>query len=377
MKLAILGLGVVGGGVYKLANEKNGLSVKAILELRPHPELGDLIVKDMNDILADPEIDIVAETMGGLHPAFEFVSAAMKAGKHVVTSNKALVAAYYNELTALARENGVAFRCTAAVGGGIPWLVNLERVLRLDRVTGIRGIFNGTTNYILDVMTRQGRGFDEVLAEAQKLGYAEADPTANIDGWDIRRKLVISSNIAYGISVREEDVPMAGIRRITAADIETFTANGLTCKMIAASEMQPEGLSASVEPTLLPAGEPEASIPLNYNRISLTAEALGPISFFGQGAGRFPTAVNVVEDCIDILGGCRKFYNEKAEPCAVSGSAQRAYYVRTADPARFADVEAAKMGAGLRTKPMAVAEMHSRAGAEDFFAALPEGWGEE
>ena len=372
MKLAILGFGVVGGGVYQLANEKNGLTTKAILERRPSPERGSLTVTDFAKILEDPEIEIVAEAMGGLHPAFEYVSAAMKAGKHVVTSNKALVAAYYNELITLAKEHGVAFRCTAAVGGGIPWLVNLERVARMDAIKEIRGICNGTTNYILDVMTRERRGFDEVLAEAQILGYAEKDPTADIDGWDIRRKLVISANIAFGVSIKEENVPMAGIRHIKAEDIAAFTKHGLTCKMIASAKRSEGRLCASVEPTLLKAGDPEASVPLNFNRISLVAEALGPASFFGQGAGRYPTAVNVVEDCIDIRNGCRSFYADKADPCEIDGSALRAYYVRAAKPADFADVKAGEMGAGILTKPMPVAEMHRRAGAEDFFAALPE-----
>ena len=374
MKIAILGLGIVGGGVYKLADEKTGLDVAAILELRPHPELGDLIVKDFDAILGDPEIEIVVETMGGLHPAYEFVSAALKAGKHAVSSNKALVAAYYNELTALARENGVAFRCTAAVGGGIPWLTNLERICRLDKVERIHGIFNGTTNYVLDVMTREGRKFDEVLAEAQKLGYAEADPTADIDGWDIRRKIVISSNIAYGVSISEEDVAMAGIRYITAEDIAAFKEQGLTCKMIATSFPVEGGIAASVEPTLIAAGSPEAAVPNNYNRICVESAALGPVAFFGQGAGRFPTAVNVVQDCIDILAGCRNFYTDKAEPCSVcNDSVERAYYVRSAVPGAFDDIAVGKMGGGVITKPIAVSEMHRRAGAEDFFAALPCG----
>ncbi|MBQ1280788.1 MAG: hypothetical protein IIY16_00895, partial [Oscillospiraceae bacterium] len=213
-----------------------------------------------------------------------------------------------------------------------------------------------------------------VLAEAQKLGYAEADPTADIDGWDIRRKIVISSNIAYGVSIREEDVAMAGIRYITAEDIAAFKENDLTCKMIATSFPVEGGIAASVEPTLIAAGSPEAAVPNNYNRICVESAALGPVAFFGQGAGRFPTAVNVVQDCLDILAGCRSFYTDKAEPCRVcNDSVERAYYVRSAVPGAFDDIAVGKMGGGVITKPIAVSEMHRRAGAEDFFAALPCG----
>ena len=238
MKIALLGFGVVGGGVWEMLKGRSDLEITAVLTRRERPELGDKAVYSIDAIVNDPSIELVVEVMGGLSPAYEYVSAALKAGKHVVTANKALVAAYYKELTALAKENGVALRCTAAVGGGIPWLTSLERVCRLDKVLAISGILNGTTNYILDVMTREGKDFADVLSAAQELGYAEADPTADIDGWDIRRKLVISANIAFGISVQEEAIPMAGIRGITAEDIQAFTEAGLVCRMIASAAAQ-------------------------------------------------------------------------------------------------------------------------------------------
>lgn len=188
MNIALLGCGVVGGGVLEIADKRADMAVKYVLVRRDKPELGEKAVKDINIILNDKEVDTVVEVMGGLSPAFEYVAAAMRAGKNVVTANKHLVAHYYKELVSLAAECGVAFRCTPAVGGGIPWLVNLERVKRLDSVQSFCGIMNGTTNFILDAMHTDGSDFSEVLAEAQKLGYAEADPSADIDGLDIQRQ---------------------------------------------------------------------------------------------------------------------------------------------------------------------------------------------
>ena len=371
MKAALLGFGVVGGGVYTMLQEHPGWEVSHVLVRREIPELGSKAVRSIDAIVNDPAVDVVVEAMGGTHPAFDYVSAALKAGKHVVTANKALIAAYYNELTALARENGVALRCTAAVGGGIPWLTSLERACSLDEIEAVSGIMNGTTNYILDVMTREGKDFAKVLADAQELGYAEADPTADIDGWDIRRKLVISANIAFGVSVREEDIPMSGIRGITAEDIAAFTEAGLVCRMIASAAQKGGAVSATVEPTLLPKTAPEAAVPLNYNRISYTAKRLGAQAFFGQGAGRYPTASNCVRDCLDIEAGKRSFYAEKAEPASVcNDNSLRAYYIRTEDPAAFADIAERKLGSGIVTRPIPVPEMYARASKCSFFAAL-------
>lgn len=378
MKIALLGFGVVGGGVWEMLRERTDMEITAVLTRRDRPELGGKAVYSIDPIVNDPSIDLVVEVMGGLSPAYEYVSAALKAGKHVVTANKALVAAYYNELTALAKENGVALRCTAAVGGGIPWLTSLERVCRLDKVQSISGILNGTTNYILDVMTREGKDFAEVLSAAQELGYAEADPTADIDGWDIRRKLVISANIAFDASVQEEAIPMAGIRGITAEDIQAFTEAGLVCRMIASAARQADGVSAVVEPTLLPKTAPEAAVPLNFNRISLNAEKLGGQAFFGQGAGRFPTASNVIQDCIDVLGGKRAFYTDTAVPSSIcNGSLCRSYYLRTDAPEAFDGMIAGKLGPGYVTKPVSVAELHAKSASCRFLAALPENYGKE
>ena len=220
MNIGLLGFGVVGGGVWELAAGRQDVNVTRVLVRRPKEGLPAAVTTtDVNDILGDDTIDTVVEVMGGLHPAYEYVSAALARGKNVVTANKALIAAYYQELTALAKEKGVALRCTAAVGGGIPWLVNLARVKRLDTVCEVGGIMNGTTNFIMDAMHKSPVSFDAILKEAQALGYAEADPSADIDGDDIRRKLCISANIAFDAVLDETAIPTFGIRTVTAEDI--------------------------------------------------------------------------------------------------------------------------------------------------------------
>ncbi len=335
MKIALLGFGVVGGGVHAWCADRDDLEVCRVLVRSEKPEIAAIATKNIDDIISDPAIDCVAEVMGGLHPAYEYVTAALKAGKHVVTANKALVASFYDELVALAKENGVAFRCTAAVGGGIPWLVNLERAARLDEVQMVGGIMNGTTNFMLDAMTRFGADFDDILAQAQALGYAEADPSADIDGDDIRRKLTISANVAFGVSLPESDIPTFGIRRITARDIALFAEHGFTCKLLATAQRTEKGVNAVVEPTLLPAGSVECGVPENFNMITYAGEKLGRQSYYGQGAGRFPTAANVVQDCLDIVGGKRSFYAAEALPVRYDGGEAHPYYVRCDTPDAF------------------------------------------
>ncbi len=335
MKIALLGFGVVGGGVYEWCADRKDLDVVRVLVRSEKPQIAAIATKDIDDIVNDAAIDCVAEVMGGLHPAYEYVTAALKAGKHVVTANKALVASFYDELVALAKENGVAFRCTAAVGGGIPWLVNLERAARLDEIQSVGGIMNGTTNFMLDAMTRFDADFDEILAKAQALGYAEADPSADIDGDDIRRKLTISANIAFGVSLPEEEIPTFGIRRITARDISLFAEHGFTCKLLATAQRTESGVNAVVEPMLLPAGAVECGVPENFNMITYVGEKLGRQSYYGQGAGRFPTAANVVQDCLDIIGGTRAFYAAQATPVRYDGGEAHPYYVRCDAPDAF------------------------------------------
>ncbi|MBR2894528.1 MAG: homoserine dehydrogenase [Oscillospiraceae bacterium] len=224
MNIALLGFGTVGKGFYNLTAENHNLQVTAVLSRKPRKELTCLVSADFQEILSSG-VDIVVEAMGGLHPAYEYVCDALRARKHVVTANKWLMCEYYQELVNLAKENGVALRCTAAAGGGIPWLTNLERVTHFDTINKVEGILNGTTNFILDAMTKNGSDYDEILAEAQRLGFAEADPTADVEGFDARRKIVLSANIAFGVDLKESDVPCFGISTISAEDIAAFSAN--------------------------------------------------------------------------------------------------------------------------------------------------------
>lgn len=359
MNIGLLGCGVVGGGILDFCAGREDLTVTKVLVRRPRPDLGALAVTDIADIVNDEAIGIVAEVMGGLHPAYEYICAALKAGKHVVTANKAVISAYYPELTGLARECGVSLRCTAAVGGGIPWLTNLERCKRLDSICELGGIMNGTTNFIMDAMHASPVSFPEILKQAQELGYAEADPSADIDGDDVRRKLTISANIAFDALVQEEDIPMFGIRTVTDGDIRAFKAHGFVCKLLATAKAAEGGVCAFIEPTLVDSHDLEAAVPKNFNLITYCGEKVGRHSFFGQGAGRYPTAFNAVEDCLDIVAGKPGFYTQAMKPAPVlCGGEAHPYYVRTACPDAFLQsVTVEQWGDGVVTACVSVEEM--------------------
>lgn len=359
MNIGLLGCGVVGGGILDFCAGREDLTVTKVLVRRPRPDLGALSVTDIADIVSDEGIGIVAEVMGGLHPAYEYICAALKAGKHVVTANKAVISAYYPELTGLARECGVSLRCTAAVGGGIPWLTNLERCKRLDSICELSGIMNGTTNFIMDAMHASPVSFPEILKQAQELGYAEADPSADIDGDDVRRKLTISANIAFDALVQEEDIPMFGIRTVTDGDIRAFKAHGFVCKLLATAKAAEGGVCAFIEPTLVDSHDLEAAVPKNFNLITYCGEKVGRHSFFGQGAGRYPTAFNAVEDCLDIVAGKPGFYTQAMKPAPVlCGGEAHPYYVRTACPDAFLQsVTVEHWGDGVVTACVSVEEM--------------------
>ena len=359
MNIGLLGCGVVGGGILDFCAGREDLTVTKVLVRRPRPDLGALAVTDIADIVNDEAIGIVAEVMGGLHPAYEYICAALKAGKHVVTANKAVISAYYPELTGLARECGVSLRCTAAVGGGIPWLTNLERCKRLDSICELGGIMNGTTNFIMDAMHASPVSFPEILKQAQELGYAEADPSADIDGDDVRRKLTISANIAFDALVQEEDIPMFGIRTATDGDIRAFKAHGFVCKLLATAKAAEGGVCAFIEPTLVDSHDLEAAVPKNFNLITYCGERVGRHSFFGQGAGRYPTAFNAVEDCLDIVAGKPGFYTQAMKPAPVlCGGEAHPYYVRTACPDAFLQsVTVEQWGDGVVTACVSVEEM--------------------
>ena len=317
MKIALLGFGTVGKGFYALVKNSAELEVSAVLSRRPRPELTCTVTADFDEIVRDPSIGIVVEVMGGIEPAYSYICAAMRAGKHVVTANKQLMCAHYNELLALAKECGVSLRCTAAAGGGIPWLTSLARAAELDRINAVEGILNGTSNYILSAMSSSPVSYTTCLKEAQDLGYAEADPTADVEGHDARRKIVLSANLAFGVSVKEDEIPCVGISSIYAEDIATAAKAGLTFKLIARAERSGNKVSSFVCPTLVPADAPFAHIGDTGNCVTLHTELFGAQSFSGAGAGGYATGSNVLRDCLDVARGCSAFYVDRAEPCAI------------------------------------------------------------
>ena len=318
MNIALLGFGTVGSHFYKLCEGRTDLRVAAVLSRRPRPELTCTVTADYDEIVRDPSIDIVVEVMGGIEPAYSDLCAAMRAGKHVVTANKQLMCAHFDELTGLAKENGVALRCTAAAGGGIPWLTSLSRASQLDGIDAVEGILNGTTNYMLSAMTNSGADYAPALKTAQELGYAEADPTADVEGLDARRKLALSADLAFGVNVREDDIPCVGISSITAADIAKAKDEGLTYKLIARAEKTGGAVAAFVCPTLFSSSAPEAHTDGTGNLVTLFASRFGKQSFSGAGAGGYPTGSNVLRDCLDIAAGCRSFYADGFAPCSVN-----------------------------------------------------------
>ena len=372
MKIGLLGFGVVGRGVYDLTADRSDMQVAKVVCLEEVSLPDAEVTKDFTSVLNDPEIDTVIEAMGGLHPAYEFVRAAIEAGKNIITSNKALVASFYDDLIPLAKEKGIQFRCTAAVGGGIGWLSELERARRMQTIEQVGGIMNGTCNYILDSMTCLSLGYDEALKQAQALGYAEANPTTDVEGIDTWHKLILSCNVGFGISVDSSTVPAAGISQITAGDVSNFAEHGYVCKLVSTGIMEDGKLAAFVQPTLFGKDMLEAAVPANYNMITLVGSASGRMSFYGQGAGRYPTAYNVVQDCADVLAG-KGFYSPYGAKVSADNSVERRFYVRGAQDAWLESCKQESWNDAVITKPVSVAKMHQWLAEHPgtFIAALP------
>ena len=374
MRIGLLGFGVVGRGVYELTAAREDMQVVKVVCLEDVTLPDTEVTRDFQSILNDDSIDTVVEAMGGLHPAYEFVRSAMEAGKNIVTSNKALVTTFYDELMPLAQEKGLSFRCTAAVGGGIGWLSELERSRRAQRLEQVRGIMNGTCNYILDSMTRLGLDYGEALKQAQSLGYAEANPSTDVEGIDTWHKTILSANVAFGVSLNREQVPVSGIDKILAEDVAAFAQHGMVCKLIGTAARGETGVSAYVQPTLFAKGTLEAAVPANYNLITFRGESSGIMSFYGQGAGRYPTAYNVVQDCVDLLEG-KGFYSPYGEKTEVSNQEEMCYYVRGGKDPWLEEHTREHWGSGVTTCPVSVQQIHSwhKAHPNAFLAALPEG----
>ena len=373
MRIGLLGFGVVGRGVYDLTAEREDMQVAKVVCLEDITLPDAEVTKDFQSVLNDTSIDTVVEAMGGLHPAYEFVRAAIEAGKNIVTSNKALVCTFYDELIPLAMAKGVSFRCTAAVGGGIGWLSELERARRIQTIEAVGGIMNGTCNYILDSMTRLGLTYADALSQAQQLGYAEANPTTDVEGIDTWHKVILSSNVAFGVSIDPATVPVSGISRIRAEDVENFKAHGLVCKLISTGKRTENGISAYVHPTLVPQGAPEAAVPANYNLITLVGSASGRMSFFGQGAGRYPTAYNVVQDCADVIAG-KSFYSPYGEKTPAANADTLCFYVSGVCDSFVEENKAEAWGDAVVTKPISVEAIHAwrKANPDAFIAAISE-----
>ena len=310
ISVAILGHGVVGSGVAEVLLQNaepitrkagDSLVVKRILDLRSFPELpyADLFTTDFDTILQDDEIRIVVETMGGLHPAYDFVKACLLAGKSVVTSNKELVAAKGDELLAIARERNLNFLFEASVGGGIPILRPLDQCLAANEIEEIAGILNGTTNFMLTRMVQDGMDFDSALSLAQLLGYAERDPSADVDGHDACRKICILAALAYGKHVYPEQVYTEGISAITPADVQYAAALGRVIKLIGKVKKQGNRIQCMVSPLLIPTDNLLADVNDVFNGILVRGNAVGDVVFYGRGAGKLPTASAVVADVID------------------------------------------------------------------------------
>ena len=279
------------------------VEVKYVLDLRDFPgdPVQSKVVHDYSVIAGDPEISIVVETMGGTKPAYEFVKQALLAGKSVCTSNKELVAAYGAELVHIAKSRSVNFLFEASVGGGIPIIRPLNQSLTADRIEQINGILNGTTNYILTKMANEGSDFSDVLKEAQRLGYAEKDPTADVEGYDACRKIAILTSLAYGQQVDYEDIYTEGITEITATDFQYAKAMGAAIKILGSSRKSGEKLYAMVAPQMIKSDNPLFAVHDVFNAICVTGNMLGDVMFYGQGAGKEATASAVVSDVVDAV----------------------------------------------------------------------------
>ncbi len=311
INVAILGFGVVGCGVaevLKINNESiahragKEIKVKWILDIRdfPNSPYADLLTKNADDVFNDTSVDIVVETIGGATIAADFTRRALMSGKSVVTSNKELVASQGPELLQLAKENGVSYLFEASVGGGIPIIRPLNQCLAANEINGITGILNGTTNYIFTHMKKDGKSFEEALKEAQQNGYAEQNPTADVEGHDTCRKLAILSSIAYNEYVDSENIYTEGITKITTDDMKYAEAINGVIKLIAISRKVNGKIFARVSPAIISKEHPLANVEDVFNAIVVKGNAIGDAMFYGRGAGKMPTASAVVADIIDI-----------------------------------------------------------------------------
>jgi len=387
IKIAILGYGTIGSGVVEVLRTNresiakragSEIEVKYILDLRDFPgdPMQEKVVHDYEVIANDPEVQVVVEAMGGVEPAYTFVKRALLAGKNVTTSNKALVAKHGAELIAIAKEQSINFLFEASVGGGIPIIRPLNSSLTADEIEEITGILNGTTNYMLSKMTFEGLEFDDVLKDAQSRGYAEADPTADIEGYDACRKIAILTSLVCGQQVDFEEIYTEGITKITATDIKYAKAMGRVIKLLATSRKTLDGYYAMVAPYMLSQQHPLYSVNDVFNAIFVHGNVLGDAMFYGSGAGKLPTASAVVADIVDIAKHLHKniliSWNSRKMELVDCKKAKSRFFVRTRNGAdtimaAFGNVEWVEAPGvtgemGFLTEEMTEEEYERRAG---------------
>lgn len=373
MKLVLLGHGTVGDGVDKLILNANTdalkqMEITSILVKEIFPGDRDIIILDADEVFAH-EHDTVCECMGGLEPSHSFAMRALSSGKNYVTSNKAMVATFYEELITTAEKNNVQILFEAAVGGGIPWMINLQQAKQIDKLTGFKGIFNGTTNYILDKMTREGADFSEALKEAQSKGYAEFDPSADIDGIDVKYKCCLSANMAFDTSVDLDKITTMGIRYITAKDIAYAESIGKTVRLIGKGELVNNELNIYVQPEMIDKTDVLSNVLLNYNAVILENDSLTSSTFIGQGAGKFPTANAVVGDLVHLQN------NEHIMPTIknhyeITNNVKRSYYVSGADLSDFVEITKEQITENsILTEPVSVKWISDIANRKGLFVA--------
>lgn len=343
IQVAVMGYGTVGSGVVEVI-EKNkeeinkksneALNIKYILDLRDFPgdPYEDKIVHDVEVILNDPEVQIICETMGGLKPAYEFTKRALMSGKSVCTSNKELVATHGPELIQIAHEHTCNYLFEASVGGGIPIIRPLNYSLTAEKIDAISGILNGTTNYILTKMEREGAAFEEVLKEAQEKGYAERNPEADIEGYDACRKIAILSSLMCGKNVRYQDIYTEGITKITADDFKYAEVMDCTIKLLGLAKEENGGLYAMVSPFLISKSHPLSMVNDVFNAVCVHGNMLGDSMYYGRGAGKLPTASAVVSDVVDCARHIGKiitcFWDAEDVKLTNVDEVERAFFVR-------------------------------------------------
>lgn len=312
VNIAVLGYGTVGSGVvevintnHEIINKRAGeeINIKYVLDLRDFPgdPVQQILTHDFNDILNDDEVKVVVEVMGGINPAYTFVKQCLAAGKSVATSNKELVASHGPELLAIAKENNVNFLFEASVGGGIPIIRPLNTSITADEVTEITGILNGTTNYILTKMDQEGASYDEVLKQAQELGYAERNPEADVEGGDACRKIAILTSIVYGKHLDYTKIHTEGITKISTEDFKYADALGVSIKLVGTTKKEGDTLYSFVAPMMLDENHPLSGIHDVFNGIFVHGNVVDDIMFYGRGAGKLPTASAVVSDVVDEI----------------------------------------------------------------------------